>query len=352
MSQARGLTSLFREQFEWCKVHPGEAAAILTETGSRENYVYASMAALTVLGARPFRVDVPYFFADDENEMAINRGNAASRALKQFPEIVDLLKHVGFIVDLTLEGLIHSEERAQILGGGARALVIREEPDALARLRPTVERMERLNRAVQLMSNAKQMTATSKRGTNLKIDLRGTKPRASKGFCDVPGSSATWGNAMVVAYPASQEIDGDVVLGPGDILYPFYTFVRDEVRLRVRGGFVESIDGDNLDGDLMREYMQRWNERNAYGISHVGWGLHEKAQWNAINFYNRVEALGADGRSYEGNFLLSTGPNHVANRHTECHFDIPMRNCNIFLDDTPIIREGRTVEPSLVFKAA
>jgi 2,5-dihydroxypyridine 5,6-dioxygenase len=58
--------------------------------------------------------------------------------------------------------------------------------------------------------------------------------------------------------------------------------------------------------------------------------------------------MGVDGRCFEGNFLVSTGPNYVAKRHTACHFDIPMRGCSIFLDGRPIVLDGTVVEPTIV----
>lgn len=343
-----GLTSLFMQEFEWCKVQPGEAAAIVTETGSRPEYLEASVAALTAMGARPFQIMLPFRSSEMDGTPAINRGNASSTVLNGFPEVVELLKRVTLVVDLTLEGLIHSDQRGEILASGARLIVIREPADALARLLPTAERTVRIDKSVELLKNASQMTVTSKSGTNLRVDLRGSAPKGSYGFCAKPGVSANWATGMALTYPASLEVDGDVILAPGDIVYPFYTYVRSEVALRFRGGFVEAVEGASLDAELIRDYMARWNDRNAYGISHVGWGLHERALWDAITFYPRNEAMGVDGRSFEGNFLISTGPNYVAKRHTACHFDIPMRNCSVFLDGKPVVLDGAIVEPTIV----
>src|SRR5215470_14340266 len=89
------------------------------------------------------------------------------------------------------------------------------------------------------------------------------------------------------------------------------------------------------DAERIRDYMARWEDPNAYGISHAGWGLPERGLWHALSLYGNT-ATGLDGRVFEGNFLLSTGPNHAAGRRSRCHFDIPMRQCSIFLDGTPI----------------
>jgi 2,5-dihydroxypyridine 5,6-dioxygenase len=151
----------------------------------------------------------------------------------------------------------------------------------------------------------------------------------------------------VAAYPVSTDVEGEVVLTPGDIIFPFKKYVEGRVLLRFREGFVAAVEGEGIDAELIRDYMERWGERNAYGISHVGWGLHERALWHALSLYEKQEMIGIDGRAFEGNFLLSTGPNHAAGRHTLCHFDIPIRHCSIFLDGTAIVIDGRVVEPTL-----
>ena len=336
------LTPLFMEEFKWCKVGANESVAIVTESESRWQYAQAAQTALAAIGARAFQVMLPSTSAEQTGTPRIQRGGASSVVLDDFPEVTELLKGVDFVVDLSLEGLLHSKQRGEILGSGTRTLLIKEPPDALARLLPTEERSRRIDQAVARLSDAAEMTVTSEAGTNFWVDLRGGIVKGAYGYCDKPGTSATWATCAVVAYPSSLEVNGDVVLACGDIVFPFYRYIESPVTLRFKDGFVEEVAGSGLDAELMRDYFGRWNDRNAYGISHVGWGLHERALWDALAFYGK-EAAGVDGRSFEGNFLISTGPNYAANRHTPCHFDIPMRNCSIHVDGKPAVLEGKVV---------
>ncbi len=338
------LTSLFMEEFRWCAVAEGESAAILTESETREDYVDAAHSALAAMGARPFRLSLPTRAPADGGVPSISRGNASSNVLDDYPEVTELLKSVDFIVDLSLDGLIHSRQRGDILGSGTRTLLIKEPPDALERLLPTAERNRRIDRAVERLSRTKEMTVTSQAGTDLRVDLSGAVVKGAYGFCDKPGTSATWATCAVVAYPASSRVDGEVALACGDIVFPFYRYVESPVSLRFKDGFVEEIVGTGLDAELLRDYFARWNDRNAYGISHVGWGLHENALWDALSFYARSESAGVDGRSFAGNFLISTGPNYAAGRRSRCHFDIPMRRCTIQVDNEAVVVEGRLVD--------
>jgi len=61
--------------------------------------------------------------------------------------------------------------------------------------------------------------------------------------------------------------------------------------------------------------------------------------------YDKAQIEGQDGRAFYGNFLFSTGPNihGGGKRSTPCHFDIPMRNCSVFLDGEPIVSKGDVV---------
>ena len=45
--------------------------------------------------------------------------------------------------------------------------------------------------------------------------------------------------------------------------------------------------------------------------------------------------------AFAGNFLYSTGANETAGRYTRGHFDWPMRNCTVALDDSVVVSAGK-----------
>jgi 2,5-dihydroxypyridine 5,6-dioxygenase len=57
--------------------------------------------------------------------------------------------------------------------------------------------------------------------------------------------------------------------------------------------------------------------------------------------------IGQDARAFAGNFMWSTGPNVHVGRYTPAHYDIPMRECTILLDDQVVIERGEIVDPEL-----
>ena len=117
-----------------CAVKRGDTAAILSETQSRPLNVHLAELALLRLGARPFHVVVP----TPRNRHPVPvRSTGASEAIGKLAPVVAALGQAGFVVDCTIEGLMHAPETPAILKAGARILVIsNEHPEALERMRP------------------------------------------------------------------------------------------------------------------------------------------------------------------------------------------------------------------------
>ena len=107
--------------------------------------------------------------------------------------------------------------------------------------------------------------------------------------------------------------------------------------------FVTAIEGNSTDAHLMRQYLQGFDDPQAYATSHVGWGLNEGARYEALTMYDKADLNGTELRAVAGNFLYSTGANEFANRFTRGHFDLPMMGCDIALDGTFVVRRGALV---------
>jgi len=113
------------------------------------------------------------------------------------------------------------------------------------------------------------------------------------------------------------------------------------VVLTIENDFVTDIAGQHVDADLMRSYWSAWGDREAYAVSHVGWGMNPKARWDAMALYDKKDFNGTELRAFAGNFLYSTGANEVAGRHTLGHFDLPLRGCTVALDGQVIVDAGQ-----------
>ena len=127
----------FAAVFRRCDVTAGLEVAILSETQSRPVTVALAELALLSLGARPFHVVVP---TPPQRAGVPVRSTGASDALQGSKPVVSALGQSAMVVDCTVEGLLHAPELPQILGAGARVLMIsNEHPEALERLVPTAD---------------------------------------------------------------------------------------------------------------------------------------------------------------------------------------------------------------------
>jgi len=336
----------FEAVFRLCKAEPGMPLCLLAESQSRAvNLDLAELAALR-LGCRPFRCILP---TPPQTAPVPVRSTGASRALRGHPAALAALKASPLVVDLTLEGLLHAPELKEILASGARVMMVsNEHPEALERLVPRPEDEARVKAAVKRARAARRMTVTSAAGTALTVEMEGAATAGVWGWTDRPGTVAHWPGGVVVAFPRAGTVNGTLVLDAGDVNLTFKRYLERPVRLTLRDDHIEAIEGEGTDAELMRRYLAAFSAyegggRAAYAVSHVGWGLNERARYEALAMYDRRDTNGTELRAFAGNFLFSTGANEFAGRFTEGHFDIPVRNCTIALDGEPVVVEGRLV---------
>src|SRR2546421_5758071 len=219
----------FAEVFERCAVKPGDTAAILSETQSRALNVHLSELALLRLGARPFHVVVPT--ARNRHPVPV-RSTGASEAIGKLAPVVSALGQAGFVVDCTIEGLMHAPETPAILKAGARIQVIsNEHPEALERLAPDDMLETRVRAAAKLLRGAKRMTVTSPGGTDLDVDMAGAPTVGVWGWTDKPGTLAHWPGGIVVSFPKAGGVNGALGLNRGDVNLTFKRYLESPVRL-------------------------------------------------------------------------------------------------------------------------
>src|SRR3984885_13735892 len=180
----------FCEIFERCAVKPGDTAAILSETQSRALNVHLAELALLRMGARPFHVVVP----TPRNRQIV--------PIQRLAPVVTALQQAGFVVDCTVEGLMHAVETPEILKAGARILNIsNEHPEALERMGPDPALEKRVRAAAKMLRGTKRMRVTSGAGTDLDVDMTGASTVGVWGWTDRPGTLAHWPGGIVVSFP-------------------------------------------------------------------------------------------------------------------------------------------------------
>ena len=328
----------FCETFERCGVKAGHGAAILSETQSRQLNVHLAELALLRLGAKVFHIVLP----TPRNPHPVPvRSTGASVAIAGLAPVVAALEQAGFVVDCTLEGLMHAPETPAILKAGARILYIsNEHPEALERMRPDGKLEQRVRTAAKMLRGSKRMTVTSDAGTNLDVDMAGASTVGIWGWTEKPGTLAHWPGGIVVSFPKSGTVNGTLVLDRGDVNLTFKRYLEAPVTLTLEQDYLTRVDGTGADAEMMRIYLAAWGDREAYAVSHVGFGMNPNARYEALAMYDRRDFNGTELRAVAGNFLFSTGANEFAGRYTAGHFDIPVMRTTITVDNTVVVRGG------------
>lgn len=328
------FTDICETVLELCAVHEAENLVILSQGRDRLDYADAFLGAARRLGARAYHLRLP---TPVRTSAAWEVGQSQ---LADNPEAVEALKKADMVIDLIFT--LFSKEQMAVQAAGARVLTAVEPPALLARLMPTKELRERVEVAVQLMSKAKILRITSPHGTDVTYRLGRYPAVGEYAYTDQPGRWDHWPSGFAFTGGTDDGVDGKIVLGPGDVLLPFNTYVTNPVTYTIEKGIIQDIRG-GLDADLLNSYMESFHDPRGYGMSHIGWGLNERAQWHGLTQFQG--GMGMELRSFFGNVLFSTGPNNELGgpNDTACHVDIPMRGCSLFLDDKPIVLNGDVV---------
>ena len=330
---------MFCKVFCLCKVEEGDTAAILSESQSRTLNVSLAELALLRLGAKVFHVRLP---TPPQASSIPIRSTGASNSVQGIRPVVMALRSSSIVVDCTVEGMLHAPELKEILSDGARLMMVsNEHPDVLERLVPDPKLEAKVKLGAKMLSNASLMRVHSKAGTDLMIDVTDTRGAGVWGYCDRPGTVAHWPGGLVLCFPTARRVNGTLVMDAGDINLTFKRYLESPIRLNIVDDYVTDIEGSGLDAELLRSYIDAWGDAEAYAVSHVGWGMNPVARWDALAMYDKCDINGTEFRSFSGNFLYSTGANEVAKRHTLGHFDLPIRNCTIELDDNVVVRDGK-----------
>ena len=326
-------------QLKMSCVRADERLVVLTQGDERLDYADAFLAAGRALKANIYHMRLP---------APAPMGNWAvgQTPLSRMPEAVEALKNADMVIDCVF--LLFSPEQMAIQAAGARVLTVVEPPELLARMLPSRELREKVEVAGELLCRAKSMHITSPYGTDVTYKL-GTYPTVTEYACtDTPGRWDHWPSGFVFTGGDDDGVDGQIVIATGDILLPQNIYVREPITYTIEKGVVTSIRG-GLEADLVKSYMADFNDPRGFALSHIGWGMNPDAKWHRMTPGEFPGGMGMEMRSFLGNVLFSTGPNNELGgmNDTDCHLDIPLRGCSLFLDGEPVLLDGAVVAKDL-----
>ncbi|MCQ4159263.1 2,5-dihydroxypyridine 5,6-dioxygenase [Roseomonas sp. GC11] len=335
------MIAAWKQVLTLSELKPGEVVTVLTGPSTHPQTLSTAMIAARGMGAIVNRLDLPPV----NGEASLSRDALAfvgDTPLTGNPAGMAALKASDLVLDLML--LLFSPEQGEILESGTRMLLAVEPPEVLARLVPTPADKARVKAAGLKLKAAREMHVTSAAGTDLRCALGQYPLLEEYGFVDGPGRWDHWPSGFLATWPNEGQSNGTIVIDRGDILLPQKSYVQDRIVMTVKDGYVTAIEG-GLDADLLKDYIDSFGDPEAYAISHIGWGLQDRARWSVLSLYDREQTIGMDARAFAGNFLFSLGPNTEAGgtRNTPCHIDIPLRHCTVRLDGEAVTLDGKVV---------
>ena len=344
LTNPQDLHVLFRKQFELCQVKQGETIVCLSDLSTRIEYVQAAFSVARIMGADIYEMRtnaVPSW-----TRVGIETVGACKGTVEAL-EAADLL--VCFHVPLFTRWL------KKVRDAQTRVLMIVDHPDDLAAHMSTPAVKEATIYGSQRLREAKTMKVTNDSGTEFSADITEFDSFHQYGFADEPGHFDHWGAGHLYTFPSEGSAQGVVVIQPGDLIaLPYNRFVTETIHLEIRDGFIREIVGDGLDARMMRNWLDNNRtspaDMDGYAISHIGWGTNPYCRWDnmALNGDDNDRNNG-NGRGFAGNFLFSTGPNTQGGgtRHTTGHYDVPMIECSVYLDDDIVIDHGRFADQQM-----
>jgi 2,5-dihydroxypyridine 5,6-dioxygenase len=252
------------------------------------------------------------------------------------------------VIDLL--GLLFSREQLEIQEAGTRILRVMEPFHILKKMFPTEDLRRRTELSRSLLQSASKMRITSPGGTDVTYGLKQYPVISEYGYTDEPGRWDHFPSGFAFTQAADGDVNGTVVLMPGDILCAFKRYIQSPVTLTVKDGYIVDLKGEGTDALLIKNYIDSFGDPRGWAISHIGWGSNERATWHHIAASQELSSEHImNALSFYGNVLFSTGPNTElgGTNDTPCHLDIPLRGCSLWLDDTHILDEGEFVHPEL-----
>lgn len=336
------LLQAWQQVLKLSRLEQGQTVTILSSASTHPQTLAMATIAAQSLGAIVNRLDLPPVNA----EKSLSRDPLAylsTTALTGNPAAIAMLKASDLVLDLMT--LLFSPEQIDILKSGTKILLAVEPPEILVRTVPTEADRARVKAHSELLGKAREMKVVSDAGTDIRFSLGEFPVISEYGFVDEPGRWDHWPSGFCFTFPNEGQSNGVIVIDKGDILLPQKSYTSDKIVLTVENGYAVKIEG-GVDAEMLRDYMESFNDPEGYAISHIGWGLQPRCHWSTLGLYDREQTIAMDARAYEGNFLFSLGPNNEAggSRTTACHIDIPLRNCSVRVDDTEVVRHGKVIE--------
>lgn len=320
---------------ELFRLKPGETFVITADTESDRRVVDATARAAFACDAKPMVIQTAY---------PMGVGKAADKMLP-VKALTAALSEADAWVEYNNGWLLYSTPYDEATANNTKLRYLNAcgmSVDMMVRLIgrvdfPTLQ--EYMDHLITITKNAKHMKVTTPAGTNVEFDNNPEYPMILEyGRYDVPGSHMTPG--QIGWAPALETINGIIVFD-GSIVPPFVGILKEPVRLIIKKGKVEKIEGGN-EAIEFENWLKSFNHPQMLRLAHISYGVHPNARLSGdIVEDERIWGSTEWGLGNIGPMLIPggvSGPSHT---------DGICLNSSVWLDDTQIYDTGQVLEPKL-----
>jgi 2,5-dihydroxypyridine 5,6-dioxygenase len=326
------LVDAFHHQLTASRLVPGESCLCITDSAWHPACARACVTAARALGAEVTQIVLP-----------------AGHQLPPDP-IAASWRDADLIVYATSHRLHYRPEIRAALDGGARVLAAMQPAHLLMRLNFDADVRRRTRAGAARLDLARHITIRSRAGTDLRMDKSGRRGLAHYGAADEPGRLDFWTAGMVQAAQLEGTLAGTLVLDRGDCCFHLERMIDQPVVIAFEHGRAVTIEGGR-DARAIRQVLEAAGDPGAWMAGHMAWGADRRARWLPPVSDDPEAGSGADIEAHYGNVQIEIGSNDdVAFRgrnRSAAHLGMCLRHASLWLDDAPILDEGRFVPEPL-----
>jgi 2,5-dihydroxypyridine 5,6-dioxygenase len=321
------LVPIALKALQLSNVGPGHRLVIYSDTQRTKSQLDAFFTAAQIVGAETVVV------------LTVPRNDPDRNPL---PQACEAMKRAETVIDLSTISWIYTTPFSEVLEKGVRILSSMANPDTWVKMPPD-ERISAVSkRSSEIIEAATTLRFTTPSGTALDFDKGRRMGTWQDGLLDEPGDWDNFPSAQAACAPLEDHTTGRLVIEPGDILVSLKHIVGSRITCDIRAGCIEEISG-GADAALLRQFLAKTGDPNAYRVSHIGWGLEPRAEIAAMQMM--------EWESYGGGIMIAFGANDGrflgGTTHCRSHMDIVILNGTFECDGTTVVDGGHMALPEL-----
>lgn len=277
--------------------------------------------------------------ADTVLVMTVPRNDPDRNPLLQAYEA---MKRAQTVIDLSTISWIYTTPFSEVLAEGVRILSSMANLDTWVKMPPD-ERISAISkRSAEIIDAARGLRFVTDAGTSLTFEKGDRMGTWQDGLLDEPGDWDNFPSAQAACAPLEDKTNGTLVIEPGDILVALRHIVGSRITCSIQNGSITAIEG-GADAALLRQFLSKWDDPNAYRVSHIGWGLEPRAELAAMQMM--------EWESYGGGIMIAFGANDGrflgGTTHSRSHIDVVILNGTFECDGVTVVDHGRMALPEL-----